>query len=189
MDIAFNLQLVRARAYAETGREPLAEREIKSIRTEAESLGYLNQLTYTLSGLAAMAIEGKRWGEAVGYAKQASTLAERLGNDLVLGHTLALLCTTEFREAYYGGGSGLIQEAIGHGERGVEILERLPGSDSLVLAHSYLAEVYAHSRNTNPAREHYDRALLLADALGLPWLKERITEEVGPMVASAERGS
>ncbi len=188
MDIAFNLQLVRARAYAETGRESLAEAEIKMIRSEAEALGYLNQLTYTMSGLAAMAIEGKRWGEAVGYAKQASALAERLGNDLVLGHTLALLCSTEFREAYFGGGTQLVQESIGHGERGVEILERLPGSDSLVLAHSYLAEVYAYVKDAAPARMHYDRAVTLAETLGLGWLKDRTTEEVGPKVIAAEEG-
>jgi tetratricopeptide (TPR) repeat protein/DNA-binding MarR family transcriptional regulator len=182
MDIAFNLQLVRARAYAETGRESLAESEIKSIRSEAESLGYLNQLTYTLSGLAAMAIEGRRWGEAVGYSKQASALAERLGNDLVLGHTLALLCTTEFREAYFGGSIQLAHESIAHGERSVEILERLPGSDSLVLAHSYLAEVYSYTKDTESARRHYDRAIDLADSLGLAWLKERTIDEVGPKV-------
>ena len=186
MDIAFNLQLVRARAYAETGREGEAEREIKSIRSEAEALGYLNQLTYTLSGLAAMAIEGRRWGEAVAYAKQASALAERLGNDLVLGHTLALLCTTEFREADSGGGVELAQEAIGHGERSVGILERLPGSDSLVLAHSYLAEVYAFVQDGFRARQHYDRAIELAGALGLSWLREQTVSEVGPKIAAVD---
>ena len=186
MDIAFNLQLVRARAYAETGRERLAEDEIKSIRSEAEALGYLNQLTYTLSGLTAMAIEGRRWGEAVGYAKQASALAERLGNDLVLGHTLALLCTTEFRQAYAGGSPQLVQEAIAHGVRSVRILGELPPSDSLVLAHAYLSEVYTFAHEIDSARAEYDAAIRTADHLGLAWLKTQISGEVEAKLLAAE---
>ncbi|MGD0250572.1 MAG: hypothetical protein ABSB97_06785, partial [Thermoplasmata archaeon] len=187
MDLVFNLLLVRSRAYAETGREDLAETEMKAIRSEAESLGYLNQLTYTLSGLAAMAIEGRRWGEAVGYAKQASALAERLGNDLVFGHTLALLCTTEYRQADTGGEPGLIHEAVAHGERSVEVLSRLPASDSLVLAHGYLSEVYAYQKKHESALEHYQVALQLAERLDLTWLRERLVSEVGPKVAGTPR--
>ena len=103
MDIVFNLLQVRARAYADTGRGDLAEIELNTIRSEAEALGYLTQLTYTLSGLAAVAVEGGRWAEASAYARQASALAERLGNDLVLGHTLATLCSSEFRQVDQGG--------------------------------------------------------------------------------------
>jgi DNA-binding MarR family transcriptional regulator/tetratricopeptide (TPR) repeat protein len=186
MDIVFNLLLVRSRAYTEAGRRDLAESEMKAIRSEAESLGYLNQLAYTLSGLASMAVEGSRWGEAIGYAKQAGALAERLGNDLVLGHTLSVLCDAEYRQVFFGGDRALLNEAVAHGERGVEVLGRLPPSDSLVLAHGYLAEVYAFRTEPEPAMSHYQTALALADQLELTWLKERVIQEVGPLVGVAE---
>ena len=146
MDIVFNLLLVRARAYAETGKGDLAEKEMNSIRSEAEALGYLTQLMYTLSGLVAVAIERGRWAKGSAFAKQASALAERLGNGLVLGHTLALLCSSEFRQADQGGDQRLIDEALAHGTRSVEVLSRLPPSDSIVLAHGYLTEVYLYRK-------------------------------------------
>jgi tetratricopeptide (TPR) repeat protein/DNA-binding MarR family transcriptional regulator len=186
MDIVFNLLLVRSRAYAEAGRRDLAESEMKAIRSEAESLGYLNQLAYTLSGLGSMAVEGRRWGEAIGYAKQAGALAERLGNDLVFGHSLAVLCDAEYRQADSGGDSGLINEAVAHGERSVEVLGRLAPSDSLVLAHGFLAEVYAFRKETDLALTHYQTALDLAERLELIWLKQRLVEEVGPLVGQSE---
>jgi len=182
LDVAFNLMLIRARAYADMGRDDLAETEIKAIRSEAEALGYLNQLTYTLSGLAAVAIEGSRWRDALSYAKQASALAERLGNDLVLGHTLALLCTTEFRQADSGGDPSLLEVAVQHGEKSVEVLNRLPPSDSLVYAHGYLTEVYAYRHDLERARSNYDRAVSLAVSLDLTWLKDRLDSELRPMV-------
>ena len=122
MDIVFNLLLVRSRAYAATGRIDQAETEMQSIRSEAEALGYVNQLAYALSGLSALASQSRRLEDAANYARQAITLAERLGNDLVLGHSLSLLCTAEFRAAYAGGDPGLVQDSITHGERGVEVL-------------------------------------------------------------------
>ena len=51
VDIAFNLRLVRAWAYLRVGQADLAENEMKLVRSEAESLGYLNQLAYSLDGL------------------------------------------------------------------------------------------------------------------------------------------
>jgi tetratricopeptide (TPR) repeat protein/DNA-binding MarR family transcriptional regulator len=186
MDVAFNLLLVRARAYSDTGRTDLAEADMLAIRSEAESLGYLTQLTYTLSGLAAIAGEGRRWGEAVSYAKQASALAERLGNDLVLGHTLGVLCATEFREADLGGGAQLAQEAIAHGERSVAILERLPASDSLVMSHGHLTEAYMYVKDLGQARRHYETALSLAESLGLTLLREQLMAELGSKLSTVE---
>jgi hypothetical protein len=188
LDVALNLMLIRARAYADLGREDLAEAEIKSIRSEAESLGYLNQLTYTLSGLAAVASEGGRWRDASSYAKQASSLAERLGNELVLGHTLGLLCSIEFKEADSGGDKGLMVEAVLHGEKSIEVLNRLPHSDSLVLSHSYLAEVYLALKDTQKARSNYDTALAVADELQLTRLKDRIVAELQSIVYPEEAG-
>jgi tetratricopeptide (TPR) repeat protein len=184
MDIVFNLRLVRARAYADTGRIDMAEDEMNAIRSEAESLGYLTQLTYSLSGLAAVAIEHGHWAEGSALAKQASSLAERLGNDVVLGHTLALLCAGEFRQVDQGGDRKLLEEAIGHGLRSVTVLSRLPPTDSLVLAHSYLTEVYLFSKKVPEAVEHYSMALGLADKLGLAWLKERMKDELGAKLPS-----
>jgi DNA-binding MarR family transcriptional regulator/tetratricopeptide (TPR) repeat protein len=172
LDIVFNLLLVRARAFAETGQKERAETEMRLLRSEAESLGYLSQLTYTLSGLSAMAVEGERWTEAIAYARQASALAERLGNDTVLGHTLAVLCAGEHRQ-------GFLDDARVHGERAVAVLSRLPPSDSLMLAHAYLTEVYVTLHQIEPARTQYRAALDLADRMGMVWWKERIRSEIG----------
>ena len=187
MDVAFNLQLVRARAYARLGKDHLAEVEMRTIRSEAEALGYLSQLTYAFSGLASLAGEGGRWAEAVSFAKQASTLAERLGNDFVLGHTLAVLCATEYRQALAGGNlsSPLVAEAIAHGERGLEVLAKLPPSDSLVLANTYLAEAYAGRNDSSKASFYYNKAINLVDQLQLPWLKDKILTELRPKIFAA----
>ena len=185
MDIVFNLMLGRARAYSDSGQHDRAEAEMNIIRSEAESLGYLNQLTYTLSGLAAIADERGRWAEGVAYARQASALAERLGNDLVLGHTLATLCSLEFRQMDQGGDPRLLDEALAHGHRSVEVLTRLPPSDSLVLAHAYLTEVYMHLRQTDVAKEHYQSALELAERLRLGLLTDRLKSEFAQRLALA----
>ncbi len=179
LDIVFNLVLIRARAFAEMGKNDLAESEMESIRSEAESLGYLNQLTYTLSGLAAVMAQQAKWSAALAYAKQAIALAERLGTDLVLGHTLAVTCILEFRQFKAGGDGGLVAEALGHGARSVEVLSRLAPTDSLVLAHTYLTEVLLYRNEFEPARDHYHRAITLTESLKMPWLKKRIVEEFG----------
>lgn len=184
MDVAFNLQLVRARSYARLGQDQLAEVEMRTIRSEAEALGYMSQLTYAFSGLASLATEGGRWAEAVSYAKQASALAERLGNDFVLGHTLAVLCATENRQAQskHDRDSRLVAEAIAHGKRSIEVLSKLPPSDSLVLANTYLAEAYSDQHERVEAAKYYESAVELVDQLQLPWLKEKILSELKPKV-------
>jgi DNA-binding MarR family transcriptional regulator/tetratricopeptide (TPR) repeat protein len=182
VDIVLRLLLVRARGYSETGQRDLAEREMQAIRAEAESLGYLGQLTYTLSGLAAMATEAGRWAEGLSYARQASTLAERLGNELVLGHTLGLIAAGETRQ-------GLFKEAQQHGERAVTVLSRLPPSDSLVIAHGYLAEAYLLSGEAALGRRHYDESIRLADLLGLTQWRENLRAELGPKLGEAKESS
>ena len=182
-DIVFNLRLLRARAYLRLENGPLAEEEMRVVRSEAESLGFLNQLAYTLDGMAAASIQASRWSEAIGHASHAISLAERLGNDTVLGHALAELCAAEFRQVLLGKGDvRLIGEAILHGERSIEVLGRLPPSDLLAFAHSYLAEVYAYSTDQEKATNHFDAALAVADRLGLGWLREALLTEVGPKV-------
>ncbi|HTT46142.1 MAG TPA: AAA family ATPase [Thermoplasmata archaeon] len=184
IDVAFNLQFVRARSYARLGDYQQAEVEMRAVRSEAEALGYLGQLTYAISGLASLAGEVGRWAEAVTYAKQASVLAERLGNDFILGHTLAVLCATENRQAKVGGSSDptLIGDAIAHGKRSIEVLSKFPPSDSLVLAHTYLSELYADQNQKEEAARYYGTAVSLVDQLQLPWLKERILTELKPKV-------
>ena len=192
MDVAFNLQLVRARAYTELGQDQQAEVEMRTIRTEAEALGYMSQLTYAYSGLASLATDKGRWGEAVNYAKQASALAERLGNDFVLGHTLAVLCASENRQAQLADPplrATLARDAIMHGERSLEVLQKLPPSDSLVLANTYLSEAYADQKDWKQATKYYLEALELLDRLQLPWLKEKIVADLGPKISSATRGA
>ncbi|MGP8076173.1 MAG: AAA family ATPase [Thermoplasmata archaeon] len=186
MDVAFNLQLVRARSYARLGQDKLAEVEMRTIRSEAEALGYMSQLTYAFSGLASLASEAGRWTEAVNYAKQASALAERLGNDFVLGHTLAVLCATEYRQCLASEtlSSPLVSEAIAHGERSLEVLSKLPPSDSYVLVHGYLSEAYAGRKEIEKAVQYYNRAIELVDQLQLPWLKEKLLTELKPKIFS-----
>jgi len=164
---------------------------MRTIRTEAEALGYMSQLTYAYSGLASLATDKGRWGEAVNYAKQASALAERLGNDFVLGHTLAVLCASENRQAQLGNvpdPRGLARDAIMHGERSLEVLEKLPPSDSLVLANTFLSEAYADQHEWGKATQYYAKALELLDHLQLPWLKEKIVADLGPKISSATKG-
>jgi tetratricopeptide (TPR) repeat protein/DNA-binding MarR family transcriptional regulator len=182
VDIVFNLVLTRARAYALMGRSDLAESEMESIKDEAESLGYLNQLTYTLSGLAAALGEQGRWADSVNYAKQAITLAERLGSELVLGHTLAIMCASELRQATQGGDSALASQALVHGERSVEVLRGIAPTDSLILAHVYLSEVKLFLGDGSGATESYKEALSLADTLKVAWLRQQIVDDLGPRI-------
>ena len=178
MDIVFNLLNTRARAYAELGRNELAEEAMLEIKTESEALGYLGQLAYALSGLTATAAQAGKWPEALAYAKQASSLAERLGNDAILGHTLALTCWAE-------GKQGQLEEAVRHGERSIAVLARLPPSDLTVIAHSYLAEVLLAIRQTERARAEYEEALRLARALGTDWLRVSIEKEMAEGLGAA----
>ena len=189
MDLVFNLRLVRARAYSDSGRQELAEAEVEATRSEAESLGYLTQLTYSLSGLAAVATERGQWASSATYAKQACDLAERLGNNLVLGHTLALLCTSEYRQADIGGNVQLLYDAAEHGRRSVEVLERIPPSDSLAYAHGYLTKVYLLMNRPADAISHYDRAVTLAKELGLKVVADRLVEEVGVRIQPVRQSS
>jgi len=184
IDVAFNLQFVRARSYARLGEYQQAEVEMRTIRSEAEALGYLGQLMYAVSGLASLAGETGRWTEAVNHARQASVLAERLGNDYVLGHTLAVLCATENRQAQFSGSSDptLVEQAISHGKRSIEILSNFPPSDSLVLANTYVSEAYADRQEKGEAAKYYEAAVRLVDQLQLPWLKEKILSELRPKV-------
>jgi tetratricopeptide (TPR) repeat protein/DNA-binding MarR family transcriptional regulator len=179
VDIAFNLRLARARAYLQLGQVALAGSEMELVRSEAESLGYLNQLTYSLAGLAATAHQRSQWIEAMSYAKQACALAERLGNDLVLGHTLALLCTSELHHVQEGGNASLLNDSIQHGERSVNVLGRLPPTESLILAQGYLAEAWIYSGDDEKAGGHYRIALELCERLNLGWLREIFVSEIG----------
>lgn len=182
LDVVFNLLLVRARAYVRLGQDELAEADLRLIRSDAEALGYVNQLAHALSGLAAISVTEGRLPEAINYAKQATSIAERLGNDLVLGHTLGLLCTTEFRQADRDGTIELTDDAITHGNMSVEVLSRIPLTDSLALAHGYLAEVYAFRKDRVQALEHYQAALAVANKLEMAWLRDALVSNLGELV-------
>jgi tetratricopeptide (TPR) repeat protein/DNA-binding MarR family transcriptional regulator len=182
LDVVFNLLLVRARAYVRMGKDDLAETDLKLIRSDAESLGYVNQLAHALSGLAAIAGTEQRWPEAINYAKQASALAERLGNDLVLGHSLGLLCGFESHQAINGGGPAVADDAIAHGNMSVEVLSRIAPTDSLALAHGYLAELFAFKKDRSKAVDHYQRALGVANKLDMTWLRDTLVSDVGEKI-------
>jgi|HubBroStandDraft_1064217.scaffolds.fasta_scaffold00957_3 DNA-binding MarR family transcriptional regulator/tetratricopeptide (TPR) repeat protein len=185
VDIAFNLRLVRARAYFRLGQVSTAESEMKLVRSEAEALGYLNQLCYALDGLISVASESGRLKEAASYAKQSCALAERLGNDVVLGHSLAQLCSVEGRLAADTGNAELLQDSIEHGKRGLEVLGRLPPSEVLVFAHGYLAEVYLLAADLTKASVSYKMALELSEKLGLGWVRDIIATEFGGKLEQA----
>jgi tetratricopeptide (TPR) repeat protein/DNA-binding MarR family transcriptional regulator len=189
-DIALNLRLIRAHAYMRMGQDRVAEEEMRLVRSEAESLGYLNQLTYSLSGLAAAATQESRWSDAVMYAKQACALAERLRNDLLLGHTLALLAAAESRQSENESmGPEMLHDSVMHGERSVEILTRLPPSESLGLAHGYLGESYLMSGDRVRATQHYNLAVEVLGKLRLFWLRDAIEHELGTKLGLASATS
>jgi tetratricopeptide (TPR) repeat protein/DNA-binding MarR family transcriptional regulator len=176
MDIVFTLLFTRARAYAELGKLDLAEAALLEIKTESEALGYLGQLALALSGLAAVSSEAENWTGVLTYAKQASALAERLGHDTILAHTLAVMCNTERKQ-------GRLEEARRDGERSLAVLARLPPSDTSVLAHSYLAEVFVGLKDLTRARAEYEEALSLARTLGTDWLRATIEREMAASLA------
>jgi tetratricopeptide (TPR) repeat protein/DNA-binding MarR family transcriptional regulator len=180
-DIAFTLRLIRARAYMRLGQNSVAEEEMRLVRSEAESLGYLNQLMYSLSGLAATSIQGSHWVETKMYATQAIALAERLRNDMVLGHTLALLAGGELRQAddNPSAKSDLIRDSVLHGERSVQVLSKVPPSESLGLAHAYLGESYLASGERGKAVEQYTQSIDVLEGLKLFWLRDAIRAELG----------
>jgi tetratricopeptide (TPR) repeat protein/DNA-binding MarR family transcriptional regulator len=178
MDIVFNLLQARARAYAELGRRELAEDAMLEIKTESEALGYLGHLAYCLSGLSALAADGGKWPEALSYAKQASSLAERLGIDAILAHTLAVMCWAERQQ-------GRLEEAQHDGERSLAVLTRLPPSDTSVIAHSYLAEVFVAKKDLSRARAEYEEALRIARTLGTDWLRTSIEKEMAANLVEA----
>jgi DNA-binding MarR family transcriptional regulator len=177
-DLVFNLLLVRARAYIRTGKQQLAETDLREIRADAEALGYVNQLAHALSGLATIAGSAERWREAIGYAEQVNSIAERVGNDLLLGHTLGQLCALETRLALKENNESLIDSAIQHGQMGVEVLGRIAPTDSLGLTHSYLSEAFVRTRNGAKAVEHYRLAMTVATQLDLAWLRDILTNDV-----------
>ncbi|MFZ0892744.1 MAG: AAA family ATPase [Thermoplasmata archaeon] len=186
MDIVFNLLVGRGRAYSQMGRYELADQEFRQIRSEAEALGYLSQLAYILTGLAAIAGERSDWSDVQLYAKQACSLAERLGDDLVLGHTLATMCSSRVRQAEMENRQDLLEEAESSGIRSIEVLSRIPPTDSLALAHGYLVEVYSRKKQPERAAQHRKEAERLVDQLGLDWLKEIFAREFGnPATAPA----
>lgn len=185
VDVAFNLRLVRARAYFRLGQVSMAESEMKLVRSEADSLGYLNQLCYALDGLVSVASEGGRLKEAASYAKQSCALAERLGNDVVLGHSLAQLCSVEGRLAVETHDTELLQDSIEHGKRSLEVLNRLPPSEVLVFAHGYLAEVYLSAAELGKAKTSYRTALELSDKMDLGWVRDLLSTELGPKLEQA----
>ncbi|HEV2166203.1 MAG TPA: hypothetical protein VGS23_04395 [Thermoplasmata archaeon] len=170
MELVFNLLLVRARAYQETGNPDLADLEMRKIRAETEAMGHLNELIYTLSGLVAMTMEAGKWEEASEFARDAIGLAERLGNETVLGHTLAALAAGELRQSKLG-------QAREHAERAVLVLSRLPVSDSLVFARSYLTEVYTAMGEAALAEKEYHAAVQLATSMGMQWWVDQMESE------------
>ena len=184
VDIVFNLLLVRSRAYTMYRDTPTwLKTKCRSVRSEAEALGYVNQLAYALSGLAALATQADRLDDATNYAKQAVSLAERLGNDLVLGHTLGLLCSAEFRAADQGGEPNLVDDSIIHGERSVEILSRLPAGRLAGHGSRLPCRGVRLSKDPGKAEEHYAAAMGLSKELGLEWLMNSLREQLPRLAA------
>jgi tetratricopeptide (TPR) repeat protein/DNA-binding PadR family transcriptional regulator len=180
-DLALTLILTRARAFSEVGQVERAENELRSVRREAESLGQLGAVTYALSGLAGLLLQSDdpaRREEGIADARQGSELAERMRNDVVLGHTLAMMCAGERKQ-------GRLEEARRHGERAVAVLERLAPTDSLILARGYLAEAYVELGQPERARVEFDAASKLAEEMGMVWWRERLAAEIGPRLNGA----
>ena len=182
LDIVFNLIQVSARVHTELGDVAQAERDLGLLKSESENLGYINQLAYALSGLSALAAISERWVDAGNWARQAANLAEKLGIDVILGHTLGILCAAHGRQALAqkddATKSRQLRLAKEYGERSVTILGRITPSDSLLLSHGYLAEVLVELDDTESARDHYETAIKLADSMGLPKWRARFEEDL-----------
>jgi tetratricopeptide (TPR) repeat protein/DNA-binding MarR family transcriptional regulator len=172
IDMVFNLMSQRARNFVEMGQPELALSEMNKMRAEAESLGYLSQQVSVLSGLSALATAMSRWDEARRYTTEASELAERLGNDLVWGHTTAIACSAALRQ-------GRLDEARALGEKAVQVLSKLAPTDSLGLAHGYLAEVLHAQGDFEAGKNHYQTSLSVFGSLGMSWWVERTRQELG----------
>ncbi|MCI4341467.1 MAG: tetratricopeptide repeat protein, partial [Thermoplasmata archaeon] len=155
-----------------------AESDLIKIRSECESLGYLSQLVYTLSGFVALFADTGRWAEMDAYAVETIETARRLGNDLVVGHTLAVQCNGKLQQ-------GEFASAVEIGTRSVEVLQRLPLSESLLFAHGALADAYAEWGKLSEGKSHYEEAMQLADRLGLTAWKATLASEVGRKFAEA----
>ncbi|MCI4364056.1 MAG: hypothetical protein L3K13_07145 [Thermoplasmata archaeon] len=172
VDILFALMSHRARMNIEARNLDAAEIDLVLIRKECEALGYLSQLVYTLSGFVALCADTGRWAEMDSYASETIEIARRLGNELVVGHTLAVQCNGKLQQRDLAG-------AVSVGEQSVSVLERLPLSESLLFAHGALADAYADWGKLPEGRAHYDQAIQLADRLGLGSWKVTLASEVG----------
>jgi Tfp pilus assembly protein PilF len=73
---------------------------------------------------------------------------------------------------------GQLDAAREHGERAVRVLSRLPPSDSLVLAHSFLSEIYISLSEKELATQEYRLAAELATTMGMAYLKEQMEREI-----------
>jgi tetratricopeptide (TPR) repeat protein/DNA-binding MarR family transcriptional regulator len=177
MDLVFHLMSQRAKNLADLGQPELALAEMHRMRLEAESLGYLSQLVSVLSGLAAVTGEVGKWDDSRRYATEASELASKLGNNLILGHTLAISCSVSLRQ-------GKFADARTYGERAMQILSKLAPTDSLGLAHAYLTEVELADGDRERARDHFQKSIKVFETLGMAWWVERISSELGPKVES-----
>jgi tetratricopeptide (TPR) repeat protein len=188
LDIVFNLILVRARIYAERGDSDRAQAEMRAMRAEAEALGYLSPLTYTLSGLCALAVQAEQWDEALGYGRQAAALAERLGNMLVLGHTLGIMAACEIRMAHARPEpAAVLISAQEHAERAISVLQRITLTDSLVIAYAYLTEVYLDRQLIPQARAAFEESLRLAKELGMKWMLDQLAADTLPRLLEEEQ--
>lgn len=172
VDILFALMSQKVRIYIESRNLKAAEADLIKIRSECEALGYLSQLVYTLSGFVALCADTGRWAEMDSYAAETIETARRLGNDLVVGHTLALQCNGKLQRGDYA-------EAVNLGTQSIQVLERLPLSDSLLFAHGTLADAYAEWGHQQEGLAHYEQALRLADRFGFTSWKTTLMNEVG----------
>ncbi|HEV2449116.1 MAG TPA: hypothetical protein VGU43_01750, partial [Thermoplasmata archaeon] len=172
VDILFALMSHRARMFIEARNLPAAEADLIKIRSECEALGYLSQLVYTLSGFVALCADTGRWAEMETYATETIETARRLGNELVVGHTLAVQCNGKLQQGDYPG-------AVSLGIQSVQVLERLPLSESLLFAHGTLADAYAEWGKQQEGLSHYDEAMRLADRFGFTAWKTTLMNEVG----------
>ncbi|MGA7923610.1 MAG: AAA family ATPase [Thermoplasmata archaeon] len=191
VDLLFALKILRSRLLGVLGDVQGAFVELDQVRREADALGYLQPLVNALVGLSGFAFDAERWEDGTQYGRQALELAERVGNDSMLGHCLATLCSGEHRQAAsvpQGEGRGrLLEDAMNHGERSVAILGALPSSDSLAMACGYLAEVYESMGRPDDAEQNFRRSLGIAKEVNMVWWITLVEREIERLASS--RGS
>ena len=101
------------------------------------------------------------WDRAITWAQEGLSLAEKVGNYRGMSFADFVLGTTFWRQ-------GLLDEALRHVARALEIAQKIQERNLTAQMHVYLAAIYADKdiKNSASASEHLEQAEAIAQGLG-----------------------